>query len=109
MQKLFVASVALAALSVPTLAVAETVRFYDPAEGEFVTRDVNPVAAPVASSADRYTKTVRYYDPAEGEFVTMQVGEAQAPVATNDSDAYTGPTRSYWDPAEGEFIQVPAR
>jgi hypothetical protein len=111
MKTVLAASVALFAIAAPSIASAEDVRYYDPAEGEFVTVTVNPgsgAAAAAAADAQRYTRTIQIYDPAEGEFAQIQVGETPAVIATHDAQGYQGPTKLYYDPAEGEFVEVPA-
>jgi hypothetical protein len=109
MKSLFAASVALVALT--AAASAAEVRYYDPAENEFVTVEVNPAsgnAAAAAADAQRYTKSLTYYDAAEGEFTTVKVGETPAVIATHDAAAPQGPTKLMWDPAESEWVRVPA-
>ncbi|HUG63420.1 MAG TPA: hypothetical protein VMP03_16355 [Methylomirabilota bacterium] len=106
--KAIIAAIAVAAVTIPTLAQAET--YWDPRESEFATLpdNANPAnAVAAAADAGRYTETLNIWDPVEGEFASVKVAPfngASSAIATNDPVA----TKRVWDPAESEFMTVPA-
>ncbi|BBE72679.1 hypothetical protein [Oharaeibacter diazotrophicus] len=96
MKYLAAASFAILALSVGA-ASAASVTYYDPAEAEFRTDQVNPNPAPVTVAAPA-AQTVDVYDPAEAEFTKVPMPQAGSVITTH---APAAPARNGgWDPAD---------
>jgi len=96
MKALLAASFAILSLTVGA-ASAASVTYYDPAEAEFRTDQVNPNPAPVAVAAPA-VQTVDVYDPAEAEFMKVPMPQSGAVITTHSP---ASPARNGgWDPAD---------